>query len=106
MSAFNESWVFLKELVAPSDDDEYYDEEKVVARGGAIAFDELLDNYTKNYPYFTHPENETYKELMQYIQQIENQKTPLTEAQDEDRRFLARLAVEEGDHLHELEEGR
>tara|TARA_R100000900_G_scaffold83781_7_gene65981 strand:- start:875 stop:1180 length:306 start_codon:yes stop_codon:yes gene_type:complete len=96
VSAFNKAWNVLK-----AD----YNEKTTIA-GGGRPFDELLDAYAESYPYFNHPENETYKELMQYIQQIENQKMSLTDAQDDDRRFLARLAVEEGDHLHELEGGR
>ncbi len=104
MSAFNEAWVFLK-----AENFKNAEENKWVEGVGwtqSVPFDELLNRYAESYPYFTHPENETYKELMQFQQEIENQKTPLTMDQDEDRRFLARLAIDEGDHIQELEGGR
>ena len=90
MSAFNEAWAFLKAE---------YEEQ-------SVPFDELLRRYAESSPYFTHPENETYKELMQYQQEIENQKTPLTPIQDEERRYLLQFAMDEADHIQDLEEGR
>jgi len=105
VSAFDEAWLFLKAFTHPEDENKWMEG---VGWTQSVPFDELLNSFAESHPYFNHPENETYKELMQYQQAIENQKTPLSRDQDEDRRFLARLALEEGDHLHDLqlEEGR
>ncbi len=127
MSAFNEAWVFLKaytdnegrfwEIGPPTELNYLYDVgdyktpagksrlEEITVAGGGVPFDELLSHYTNNYPYFTHPENITYKNLMQYLQQLENQKTPLRAIQDEERRFLVRGAAENADILR-YEEGK
>jgi len=65
-------------------------------------YDELLDSYSQH-PYYNHPENTSYRELMEYLEEIKGQE--ITPEIDDDRRFNAKMALEHAEHLDGLFQG-
>ena len=91
MSPFNLAWSILKQYGAPD----------FIPEGGR-PFNDVLNSFAQH-PYYNHPENESYKELMGYLQEIKGQE--LTPGMDDDRRFLARTAHENAEHLDGVYQG-
>lgn len=65
-------------------------------------FDELLNAYAEH-PFFNHPENTSYRELMEYLEDIKGQE--ITPEIDDDRRFSAKMALEHAEHLDGVHQG-
>ena len=81
MSPFDTAWIILK---------------------NNRPIEEIISGYAKH-PFFNHPENTSYRELMEYLEEVKGQE--ITPEIYDDMRFSAKMALEHAEHLDGVHQG-
>mgnify|MGYP003126504481 CR=1 FL=1 len=87
MQPFQKAWTLLKQIYTGEN---------------TPGFNRVLNAYAEH-PFFNHPENTSYRELMEYLQGIKGQK--ITPEIEDDMYFSAKMAHEHAEHLDGVNQG-
>jgi len=87
MQPFQKAWTLLKQIYTGEN---------------TPGFNRVLNAYAKH-PFFNHPENTSYSELMEYLRGLTGQE--ITPEIEDDMYFSAKMAHEHAEHLDGVHQG-